>query len=303
MASLLAAFALQRRWAAAVFLLLGAPRIWGCAAPSEAGTGTGVAAETAAPALDDAIDVSDPACTVIAPDGQRSTEARGFRLTLRARAVPGPLTATIASPMDPSLVVDATFDGTWNTFEGSARSTTGRWLDVRGRMTGNAMTVSYAEQTPSISGAGGSSVRCMNLSGIASFALPVPVKAPPPAWCEQPSPATTGIHAKLRIDAYEGLVRGEFVHEKARATILTTSWIYDQSVLDTRHVELAMRVAPPSGLPGEIPLAVGDVVEVEGQYISASVANAPTPDGHQDAVIHYTHAECGYAIIAGQRYD
>jgi hypothetical protein len=64
-----------------------------------------------------------------------------------------------------------------------------------------------------------------------------------------------------------------------------------------------MRVGADSGLPHEIPLAVGQLIQVEGEYIPASVANAPNANGQLDAVIHYTHAECGYALIAGQRYN
>ena len=145
------------------------------------------------------------------------------------------------------------------------------------------------------------SVYCENLIGTATFSLPTPIKPPPPAWCEA-STNSTGIHATLRVDTYEGTKTGVEEHEFARATIVKLPWIYDDRLLDTMHVELAMRVGP-TGLPQELPLAVGQLVEVEGEYISAAVADAPDATGRPDAVIHYTHAECGYAIIAGVRYN
>jgi hypothetical protein len=205
---------------------------------------------------------------------------------------------------NPALRVVAVFDGEWNTFDGSTHdASSGRWLNVRGRMTGNLVTLSYAQTTPSAHGGGVSSLRCSNLVGAASFSLPTPKKAPPPAWCELPVATSTGIHAKVRIDSYEGLEGTHFIHEHARATLVAIPWVYDASLFDTMHVELAMRVQTDTGLPFEIPLSPGDIVEVEGEYIPASVASSPNPAGGQDAVIHYTHAECGYAILHGVRYD
>jgi hypothetical protein len=247
-------------------------------------------------ALDDVASVSDSACSVSA-GGTTWSEPRQLSVHLSAATIPGPLDATVTSFDDPTLAVVMTFDGTWNTFEGSVRSVSGTWLDVRGRMTGNALTVSYAERSASL----GTSVYCGNLAGTATFSLPTPIKPPPPAWCEA-SAQSTGIHATLRIDTYEGIETGINEHEHARATIVKLPWIYDDRRLDTMHVELAMRVGP-TGLPHELPLAAGQLVEVEGEYISGAVADAADPTGRLDAVIHYTHAECGYAIIAGARYN
>ena len=66
-------------------------------------------------------------------------------------------------------------------------------------------------------------------------------------------------------------------------------------------MQLAINVhssVDPSGLPSEIPLHVGQTVEVEGEYIPASTANAGG-----NAVVHYTHSPCGYMVINGQKYQ
>ena len=51
----------------------------------------------------------------------------------------------------------------------------------------------------------------------------------------------------------------------------------------------------------ELPLTVGQRIEVEGEYIPKATAGASNKKGAA-AVIHFTHNPCGYAVIAGQTY-
>jgi hypothetical protein len=129
---------------------------------------------------------------------------------------------------------------------------------------------------------------------------------PPPAQCYQRKPGVTALQAVVRIDRYRGLVRGRNgTHEIAVATLLSTPWVYDPSLLDTKRVELAMNVAnsaDPKGLPHEVRLDPGQSIEVEGEYIPASAAHAHDANGATVAVVHYTHAPCGYVIINGRTY-
>jgi hypothetical protein len=74
----------------------------------------------------------------------------------------------------------------------------------------------------------------------------------------------------------------------------------DATAATTTAAQLAMNVASsidPHGLPQEIPLSAGQVIEVEGEYIPAASANA----GGR-AVIHFTHLPCGYVTIDGVTY-
>ena len=129
---------------------------------------------------------------------------------------------------------------------------------------------------------------------------------PPPAQCYQRKPGVTALQAVVRIDRYRGLVHGRNgTHEVAVATLLSTPWVYDPSLLDTKRVELAMNVAnsaDPKGLPHEVRLDPGQSIEVEGEYIPASAAHAHDASGATVAVVHYTHAPCGYVIINGRTY-
>ncbi len=50
-----------------------------------------------------------------------------------------------------------------------------------------------------------------------------------------------------------------------------------------------------------VPVAPGDFVQVEGEYIPASTTNAHDKNGPA-AVIHYTHDPCGFVVIAGTTY-
>jgi hypothetical protein len=115
----------------------------------------------------------------------------------------------------------------------------------------------------------------------------------------------TLVHVTLRVDQYRGIQHGHNGdHEVVEATITTTTSAANPSLIDTDNVEVAMNVhsaTDPSGLPREIPLAVGDSFEAEGQYIPAATANAHNANGPA-AVIHFTHSPCGFVTIAGQQY-
>lgn len=128
---------------------------------------------------------------------------------------------------------------------------------------------------------------------------------PPSAQCQRRRRGVTGIQAVVRIERYRGLIHGRNgTHELAFGTIVDTPWVFDASVVDVRRVELSMNVSSatdPTGLPREIQLSPGEIVEVEGEYIPAAQARAR--EGRtQLAVIHYTHAPCGYVAVGGRMY-
>lgn len=116
----------------------------------------------------------------------------------------------------------------------------------------------------------------------------------------------TEIECILTINKYEGIQRGRNGdHEIAEATLTTLNTVANQRLIDTKNIHLAMNVASDvdsHGLPREIPLTPGDQIEVEGEYIPASRANANNANGPA-AVIHFTHSPAGYAIIKGQKYQ
>lgn len=138
------------------------------------------------------------------------------------------------------------------------------------------------------------------------LAMMWPAAMPPPASCNMRNPGVTAIQVVLRIDEYKGLQTGRNgVHELAESTIIHTSWVYDQKIVDTSNVHLAMNVASvtdPAGLPMELPLATGQTIEVEGEYIPAATANSTNKNGPA-AVVHFTHMPCGYAVIGGKTYN
>lgn len=142
-------------------------------------------------------------------------------------------------------------------------------------------------------------------AALSSTSTSVPAPNPPPTSCDQRHTGVTGIQVQVRVDKYQGLIYGSNgTHEIAYGTIISTPWVYDSSIVDTSNVQLAMNVKSskdPSGLPKEIKLSVGQVVEVEGEYIPASTANAHDSKGPA-AVIHYSHSPCGYVTIAGTIY-
>jgi hypothetical protein len=124
--------------------------------------------------------------------------------------------------------------------------------------------------------------------------------------CTQRHPGVTEIHATISVDEYRGVRSGHSGdHELIEGTIANAIWVYDSSLVDTSNVEVALNVASnvdPAGLPEEVPLAPGDTFEVEGEFIPASTANASNANGSA-AVIHYTHAPCGYAVLDGTKYQ
>ena len=129
-----------------------------------------------------------------------------------------------------------------------------------------------------------------------------PTPNPPPAACDQRHAGVTAIQAVVQVTRYQGLVHGRNgTHEIIFGTMINDVWVYDRSIVDTQNVQLALNVKSsidPTGLPQEIPLAPGQTLEVEGEYIPASSANA-----QGSAVVHYTHSPCGYAVINGTKYQ
>jgi hypothetical protein len=132
-----------------------------------------------------------------------------------------------------------------------------------------------------------------------------PAPNPPPASCNQRSPGVTAIQVLVQVDEYQGLITGRNgTHEIVYGTIVSTPWVYAVKIVDTTNVQLALNVKSakdPTGLPMEVPLSVGQVVEVEGEYIPKSTASASDAKGPA-AVIHYSHDPCGYITIAGTIY-
>ena len=128
---------------------------------------------------------------------------------------------------------------------------------------------------------------------------------PPPSSCDQRHPGVTGIQVQIRIDEYQGLINGRNgTHEIAYGTIVSTPWVFDNRVVDTSNAELALNVKSakdPNGLPHEVKLTVGSVYEVQGEYIPAATASAHDKKGAA-AVIHFSHAPCGYLNVGGTIY-
>lgn len=119
--------------------------------------------------------------------------------------------------------------------------------------------------------------------------------------CDQRHSGVSGIRATVRVDQYLGLHTGHSgTHELANGTLQGVLWMYQPSLEDTASVQLAMNVASstdPQGLPHEVPLKAGEVVEVEGEWIPGASAGL---SGR--AVIHYTHGTCGFATLGGVTY-
>ena len=120
--------------------------------------------------------------------------------------------------------------------------------------------------------------------------------------CNHRASTKTGIRATVVITRYQGLISGpNGSHEIAFGKLGTVEWIHDPALEDSQTVQLAMNVVSskdPTGLPGEIPLTVGQTIEVEGEYITAASAGSSG-----NAVIHFTHSTCGYVTIAGTTYQ
>jgi hypothetical protein len=119
-------------------------------------------------------------------------------------------------------------------------------------------------------------------------------------------PGETLLHVMIKVDQYRGTQHGHNgTHEIIEGTITTTMSVADPSLVDSSNVELALNIKSsidPTGLPQEVPVAVGDSIELEGQYIPAATANAHNAHGAA-AVIHFTHSPCGFVTIAGHEYQ
>jgi hypothetical protein len=120
--------------------------------------------------------------------------------------------------------------------------------------------------------------------------------------CQHRAGNKTGFRAQVQITRYQGIIHGRNGdHEIAFGTVAKTLWVSVPSVVDTSNVELAMNVKSsidPTGLPHEIPVAPGQTIEVEGEYISGATANAQGA-----AVVHFTHSTCGFVTIGSATYQ
>ena len=116
----------------------------------------------------------------------------------------------------------------------------------------------------------------------------------------------TELEGILTITKYKGVQHGRNGdHEIAEGTLTTIKWTTKGSVVDTKNVHLALNISSatnPEGLPREIPVPAGHVIELTGEYIPARTANAKNANGAA-AVLHFTHAPCGSVIIDGQQYQ
>jgi hypothetical protein len=145
----------------------------------------------------------------------------------------------------------------------------------------------------------------------ADLASAIPNPAPMPitdSYCLnrfRSKPEATGIQVVVRVDEYKGVkVGGNGPHEFVHGTVVRTPWVFESGTVDTANVEISMNVQTPDdkhGLPMEIPVAAGEYVEVQGEYIAAAKASARTAKGPA-AVIHFTHDPCGYAVLGGTKY-
>jgi hypothetical protein len=185
-----------------------------------------------------------------------------------------------------------------------SRATAARPLDTSSR-------ASSAAAAPASSSADRREQRHLsNLLDRFTPAKPLP-PGPKPAPGALPNPPNrpsyvTEIDANVTVDKYVGMQHGRNGdHEIVEGHITRILQVGKKKVVDTQNVELAMNVASskdPTGLPKEIPLKVGQQVEVEGEYIPASKANAHNQAG-KAAVIHFTHAPAGYVVIDGKKYQ
>ncbi len=109
----------------------------------------------------------------------------------------------------------------------------------------------------------------------------------------------TLIHATVIIEAPDFQKNG---HEHVRAKIVSTTSVGSPQAVTTPEVELAMVLARGGtvGLPSELPLTVGQTIDVQGVYVPKEQAYGTN---HQWAVIHFTHAPCGFATIGGTTYQ
>ncbi len=128
---------------------------------------------------------------------------------------------------------------------------------------------------------------------------------PLPTCANRPSDVTQ-IDALVQVYDYLGVRTGSNgPHEDFDGTITTIFQVADMSKVDSMNVQVAMNMVSstdPNGLPNEIPLSVGQSIEVVGEYIPSSTATCSSPNG-PCAVIHFTHSPCGWVVINGTTYQ
>lgn len=115
---------------------------------------------------------------------------------------------------------------------------------------------------------------------------------------------TSEIEGTFRVTRYGGLEVGRSGTHEVAEGVLTVRRAAHPEVVDTLNVHLAMNVASrrdPHGLPRELPLRVGEVIEVEGEYIPARKAHAHNAQGPA-AVVHFTHTPGGFVVVGGVTY-
>lgn len=120
--------------------------------------------------------------------------------------------------------------------------------------------------------------------------------------CGQRHAGVTAVKAWVQVTRYVGLhTTRDGTHEQLYGLIGNLEWAYDGSLVDDSPVQVDLRLADASnasGLDGEQPLHEGDWFELQGEYIPSWSANAGG-----NAVIHFTHAPCGWATIDGITYE
>ena len=122
------------------------------------------------------------------------------------------------------------------------------------------------------------------------------LQQPQPSSCAANGHGNPGLQAVVQITSYKGLDNNK-LHELASGTIVGDIWSTSGTPING-GVDLAMRIGS-GGLPGELPLAVGERIELEGFYIDP--ASNYSHDGN--GVIHWTHSPCGYVNIRGVVYQ
>lgn len=141
--------------------------------------------------------------------------------------------------------------------------------------------------------------------GTATIVVGAPSTPPPstgpgtlPPTCYRTGQAV--VDGTVTVTQYNGLQHGYNGTHEIVIGSLAVSYSSDSSVLSDVQVQLALNVASAkdsSGLPQEIPLNPGDTFEVQGVYIPPALAQS------QYAIVHFTHAPCGFVTINGNEYQ
>jgi hypothetical protein len=91
-------------------------------------------------------------------------------------------------------------------------------------------------------------------------------------------------------------------HQLFDGTITTIKEVANASVVTTKKIHAAMNIMSardPHGLDVALPLKVGQTIELVGEYIPASQANA----AGGRAVVHFTHNPCGSVTYNGKIFS